>query len=121
MPTDPQTNAAQTSTPLTRDGLLALIQNQPRTRTVDIPEYGVTATVRELRSAEATEYAKRSEQSIAKGNAYLLTTAVVGPDGSPLFAAGDTGQVEQLPALAVDHLTRAIGELSFRQLAVPAK
>jgi hypothetical protein len=107
--TEDKKMSSTTSTPLTRDALFAF---QPRTRTVDLPDFGASVTVRELRTSESTEFTKRQAQSAEKGVAYLMATAVQQPDGTAMFTADDS--VDDLPSKFVDVVTRAIIDLSFQ-------
>ncbi len=105
-----------TLTPFTRD---VFINFKPRTRTVELADYGLTATIRELRASESIEFEKLQKQNPEQASLYLVRTALVAEDGTQLVE--DSEKLDHLPFPVLQKLVGEVVALSFPQPAVTTK
>lgn len=103
---------------LTRDAILAAAAL--RTEEVDVPEWGGTVLVRELRGRERDEWeaslavqrGKQMVPDVANMRAKLVARCVVTVDLEPLFTQQDVSALGELSAAALDRVFEVASRLS---------
>ena len=103
---------------LTRDAILQ--SSALKTEEVDVPEWGGTVRVRELRGRERDEWeaslavqrGKQMVPDVANMRAKLVARSVVGEDGEPVFTQQDVSALGELSASALDRVFEVASRLS---------
>jgi hypothetical protein len=103
---------------LTRDAILAAASL--KTEKVDVPEWGGTVLVRELRGRERDEWeaslavqrGSKMVPDVANMRAKLVARSVVGEDLEPLFTQQDVAALGELSAAALERVFNVASRLS---------
>jgi hypothetical protein len=81
-----------------------------RTTEVDLKDFGGSMLVRELKASEVIEFTKKQASDPTLAAYFLITTATVNEDGSPVFCASD--KLADLPYAATEKLIDASLQIS---------
>jgi hypothetical protein len=103
---------------LSRDAILAAATL--RTEEVDVPEWGGTVLIREMRGRERDEWeaslavqrGKQMVPDVANVRAKLVARCVVSGDLEPVFTQQDVSALGELSAAALDRVFEAASKLS---------